>query len=53
MTRRGMRFAVRILREEVVLLHQPVHLEPVVKAVFVAAIVGTGMRFFLNMGSVL
>jgi hypothetical protein len=48
-----MRFAVRILRKEIVFLHQPVHLEPVVEAVLVSAIVGAGMRFFLNMWSVL
>jgi hypothetical protein len=42
------RFAVRILGKEVILFDQPVHLEPVVEAVLLAAVVRTGMRSFLN-----
>jgi hypothetical protein len=49
----GVRFMIRIFGKEVVLFHQPVDLQPVIEAVFIAAVVRTGVRSFLDVGSVL
>jgi hypothetical protein len=46
------RFVIRVLREQIVFLDQPVHLEPVVEAVLVTAVVRERMRFFLRLRSV-
>jgi hypothetical protein len=46
--RDGVRFGVDVFGEEVIFFDQPVHLEPVVEAVFVAGIMRAGVWSFLN-----
>jgi hypothetical protein len=48
MRRDGVRFGIDVFGEEVVFFDQPVHLEPVVEAVFVAGIMRAGVRSFLD-----